>query len=136
LSTIAANNSDDGRPAETLPRHLLQCGTNPNATLDYLIAIDDCAAESDWLVALRYVPDKLVLEPATLAHYIKQLMTRNLDGPEGLALAILEDINNETIPRWVEVACASRHTPQHRVLVEDRQPNWDNSALLARLTAW
>ena len=134
MSGVTADTVDD--PAGKLPRHLLHCKPNPDTALDYLIAIDDCAPESDWSIRLRYVPDKLVLDPAALARYAGHLMARDHDGPEGLALTILADLNNETIPRWVEVACANRNAPQHRVLVEDRQPNWDNPALLARLTAW
>jgi len=133
---MAAKPRNVGGPAGDLPRHLLQCRANANATLDYLIAIDDCAPETDWLVALRYVPDKLIVEPDALARYVGQLAARDHDGPEDIALAILADLNNETVPRWVEVACAHRPAPRHRVLVEDRQPNWDNPALLGRLTAW
>ena len=133
---MAAKPGNGDGPAGDLPRHSLQCRANANATLDYLIAIDDCAPETDWLVALRYVPDKLIVEPAALAHYVGQLAARDDDGPEDIALTILADLNNETVPRWVEVACAHRRAPRHRVLVEDRQPNWDNPALLARLTAW
>lgn len=127
--------SDNGQTGD-LPPHLLLCKPNPDTALDYLIAIDDCIPESDWSIRLRYVPDKLVLEPAALAHYAEHLMARDHDGPEALALTILADLNNEIVPRWVEVVCANRHASQHRVLVEDRQPNWDNPALLARLTTW
>ena len=123
-------------PSGEMPRHLLHCRPNPETALDYLIAIDDCAPKSDWSILLRYVPDKLVLEPAALACYAGHLMARDHDGPEELALTILADLNNEIVPRWVELACANRQAPHHRVLVEDRQPNWDNPPLLARLTAW
>ncbi len=57
---------------------------------------------------------------------------------EELALAIIEDINNEVVPRWVQVQIETRtDTPQpnasaYRVLIEDRQPNWDNPQITAR----
>ena len=54
---------------------------------------------------------------------------------EQLAIAVLEDINNEVVPRWVQIVAtrdSGGETEQH-VLIEDRQPKWDNAALLARL---
>ena len=132
----AALDAGSGDPTGQLPRHLLQCGSNPNPALDYLIMIDDCAPKTDWSIALRYVPDKLIVEPDAIARYVERLVTQGDAGAEKIALAILEDLNNETVPRWIEVACAHRGTPQHRVLIGDRQPNWENSGLLARLALW
>ncbi len=128
--------SENGAVDEALPRHLLRCNTNPNAALNYLISIDDCAPKTDWSIALRYVPDKLIVEPGSLIRYAERLAAQNDWEAEGFALAILDDLNNETVPRWVEIACANRQTPKHRVLVVDRQPNWEDSGLLARLPPW
>lgn len=116
-------------------RQALQCRANPNAGLDYLVTIEDGAGGSGWTVTLRYVPDRLLLDIASVRGYFALLGALECAGPEPLALTILEDINNEAVPRWVQVSCTAAGAPGHRVLVEDRQPSWDNPDLLARLPA-
>ncbi|MCH8835488.1 MAG: hypothetical protein IH925_06035, partial [Proteobacteria bacterium] len=51
---------------------------------------------------------------------------------------ILDDINNEVVARWVQVALSVPNgalpgVGNHGVMLEDRQPKWDNAALLSRL---
>ena len=55
---------------------------------------------------------------------------------EEFAAAVLADLNNQLVPRWVSVVVTlsrPRGSAEHTVIVEDRQPNWDNRALLARI---
>jgi hypothetical protein len=37
------------------------------------------------------------------------------------------------VPRWAEVTVERVLPTPHRVVVEDRQPNWDNPHLFARM---
>jgi len=58
--------------------------------------------------------------------------------PEDLAVTVLTDINNEVITRWIQVQVnvpeLQHHAVDtHGVVIEDRQPGWDNPALMARL---
>jgi 7-cyano-7-deazaguanine reductase len=46
---------------------------------------------------------------------------------------VLDDLNNELVPRWVELTVERDAPLPHRVVIEDRQPNWDNPQLMARL---
>jgi NADPH-dependent 7-cyano-7-deazaguanine reductase QueF len=48
------------------------------------------------------------------------------NGAESLALAILDDINNEAVPRWARVRITTRTHGglHHQVTVEDHQPRW------------
>ena len=44
-----------------------------------------------------------------------------------LAACILDDLNNELVPRWVRVRLTStldQGTTQAELVMEDRQPNW------------
>lgn len=111
-------------------RELLTTVANPDARHDYLVELSGEPAEGVRLT-VRYVPDRLVAGPDAFAAY---LASAPADGTlEGLALSTLDDVNNELVPRWVEVT-AERSTPvPHRVLVEDRQPNWDNPHLFSRM---
>ncbi|MEI6985001.1 MAG: hypothetical protein WCK65_02645 [Rhodospirillaceae bacterium] len=73
------------------------------------------------------VPDRLILGPDAFAAYLSALAGGNWPTLEALVLTVLDDINNEMVPRWVRVA-ATRDggIVLHQVTAEDRQPGWDN----------
>lgn len=116
-------------------RAKLETEPNPDLSVDYLSVLRGKASSAGTTVTLRYVPDKLTLPTEAFAAYLttfEGLMTESL---EALALAALGDINNEVVPRWVQIVATRTDagTADHQVIVEDRQPKWDNAALLARL---
>jgi 7-cyano-7-deazaguanine reductase len=130
----------DDNPQTASPpgrREILETRSNPQTSLDYLVAID-APATPDRAIRLQYVPDKLLLRPDAFDNYLAALTASSETPAEEMALAIIEDINNEVVPRWVQVQienCAS--DPQstsstYRVVIEDRQPNWDNPQIIAR----
>lgn len=137
--TGVADISDDSPRTASPPdrREMLKTRANPQTTLDYLIAID-AAASSGRAVRLRYVPDKFLLRPEAFDAYLSTLTTASDVAAEELALAIIEDINNEVVPRWVQVRIENLTNDQepnsstYRVIIEDRQPNWDNPQITAR----
>ena len=127
---------EDTAPVSRVERRpLLGSADNPDRDVDYLTILENAAVDGIFTVSLRYVPDKLLLTPTAFEAYLKSLKFGTWDTVQALALAILGDINNEIVPRWVQVEIAKSEPtgPSHRVLVEDRQPKWDNPALLARL---
>ncbi|MEX2617803.1 MAG: hypothetical protein WD767_17065 [Alphaproteobacteria bacterium] len=114
---------------------LLAVEGNPSAHLDYLSRLDGAAAGDRTHVTLYYVPDKLVLPPAAFNNYLAALGEYSGKLLEQLAATILEDFNNEVVPRWLSIRL-ERQMPgmsAHRTLFEDQQPKWNNPALLARL---
>lgn len=123
-------------------RQLLTADRNPGARLDYVVALEGGipgdAAVGPRTVGLRYVPDKLVLQPAAFGRYLDALAAQTWGSLEDLAVTILDDVNNEVVPRWVQATVSlpdTRHAgvESHGVILEDRQPKWDNPALLSRL---
>lgn len=127
-----------GPPSAPSPhqrRAPLRTAANPAGTADTLVIL---AAEPrpGLRVTLRYVPDRWIVTAASLDAYLKTLLAApgwEEAGAEALAVTVLEDIANEAVPRWTEVQ-ADAHTPLlHGALATDRQPGWDNQALLARL---
>ncbi len=112
-------------------RDLLSTTPNPDARYDYLVEL---AGEpmAGTRLAVRYVPDRVVAEPQGFAAYLGAL-SGVAGGLEALALAVLDDLNNELVPRWAEVTAERTEPLPHRVVVEDRQPNWDNPQLFARM---
>ncbi len=123
-------------------RRFLITARNPDAKLDYLIVIaGHMATHSNVnrsIISLRYVPDKMILQPASFGHYLDALSTLEWDGLEEAAAAVLNDVNNEIIARWLQVRISAPEKvhpsiDSHEVLLEDRQPNWDNARLLSRM---
>ena len=125
-------------------RKLLATEPNPDANLDYLAALEGEIAPLKGCpgtaasICLVYVPDKAVLSPASFSRYLESLAEETWDSLEGVAVTVLGDINNEVVARWVRVAVTAEPmllpgVSAHTVLAEDRQPNWDNPALLSRL---
>ena len=109
-------------------RDRLTTAANPDARHDYLVTLTG-APQPGTRLELRYVPDRWVIDPAGFAAYL----AGPADLPEGLealALAVLDDVGNEAVPRWAEVRT---ERAGHRVVVEERQPGWDNPHLFGRM---
>jgi 7-cyano-7-deazaguanine reductase len=110
---------------------------NPDPAKEYIATIEGKMEAGKIEVALRYVPDRDILDPVSFAAYLDVLGHLSWDSLEKAAVTIIDDINNEVVPRWARVvlsvtsddAAAGRHS----VLLEDSQPKWDNPALISRL---
>ena len=105
--------------------------TNPLPDTDYIITLESKLAVNGTIVRLcvRYVPDRAVLDEAQYQHYVSGL-TRIYTTQEALAATLLHVLNNSIIPRFLHVGV---YGAIHSVVVEDRQPRWDNDRLLSRL---
>jgi len=123
-------------------RSLLATERNPDSKLDYVITITGQIAahrEPDSSsINLRYVPDKVILQPVSFGRYLDALGTVDWTALEEVAAAVLNDVNNELIARWVQVGISAPGQThlgidRHEVLLEDHQPNWENAGLLSRL---
>lgn len=120
---------------------LLRQHSNPRSDIDYIVALDgsmrDAGGYGRCRVRLTYVPDKLLLDADAFATYLAAFDDAEATRIETLALAILDDIGNEIVPRWAQVVVSQPHgeagAGMQCVIVEDRQPNWDNARILARL---
>lgn len=128
-------------------RHLLATGPNPGHAADYLVRlegrIEGRAAGSTARaarVSLRYVPDRLVLDPAAFAAYLRETGGAEWSRLEELAVLLLDDLNSEVVPRWIRVEVSAADPGEagleaYSAVVEDHQPHWENAPLLAPLRA-
>ena len=123
-------------------RLLLNTIPNPSGRLDYVVSMEGSMDLPDphgsVTMSLRYIPDRDVLNPDCLALYYREISGAEWRSLEEVAVTLLDDINNEVVPRWLSVALIRRDmaTPErekHGVVLEDRQPRWDNPRLLNRL---
>ncbi len=124
-------------------RAVLRVQANPAERVDYRVIlsrpVSGCDGAGALHMTLEYVPDRVILVPDSLTRYVAGLEHLSWPGPEALGVAILDDINNEVVPRWLRVTvvvgqeaqphapgsdAAPWHTVSHAVILEDRQPHW------------
>jgi 7-cyano-7-deazaguanine reductase len=114
-------------------RNVLATIDNPETKLDYIVSLNG-SVESLGRLSVSYVPDRRVLTPDSFRSYLALIAAAGWSHPEAAAIAILHDLNNELVARWVQVSLVrGEGIACHRVTVEDRQPKWDNPGLLSRL---
>ncbi len=133
---------DEVRAAVEARRAILTPRPNPGPRRSYHVTLEadiGSIAGRPTIVTVDYVPDRGVLEAAAFSAYARGLGGRAWAGPEDLGVTVLDDINNELVPRWVRVSvsCASACkqgdadadlVSQHAVVLEDCQPTWRANA--------
>ncbi len=122
----------EGHPGR---RRRMETRGNPRNATDFIMVLEGRIAHHGHHVHLAYVPDKLLLAAESFEAYLAAFDADAAATIERLAFDVLDDINNEIVPRWVQVVLTTPHSgtaaqPQ-RVIVEDRQPNWDNPHIMA-----
>ncbi len=122
-------------------RALLSTQNNPDPDRDYLVHLELTfeLSRSDLpsvRLQLHYVPDRLVLLPDSLNNYFKALAGTNWETMESLGAELITDLANELVPRWIQVELTHMRqgVGEHRVVLDDRQPGWDNPIFLGRLS--
>ncbi|WP_417317150.1 hypothetical protein [Emcibacter sp.] len=118
-------------------KETLKAAGNPDKLREYVIELHK-ALEFDretYSITLKYVADKLVLVHDTFADYLDQCQVQEWNTPEGLASNIMEDCMDVLIPKWIRIQIFyidEEGGLQANVYIEDRQPSWDNDALISR----
>ena len=123
-------------------RALLETHANPDGALDYVSGLHGTLQAfglgKPTLLSIHYVPDRMIIDPAAFGRYLEALSALEWDSLEQLATEVLGDFNDHLIGRWVRVVVTAPEgaypgVGSHEVLIEDRQPGWDNPSLLSRL---
>ncbi|MBT6095246.1 MAG: hypothetical protein HOH04_10210 [Rhodospirillaceae bacterium] len=121
-------------------REMLAPIANPGGGRDYVITLGGDIELPDhggaMAVTLRYVPDRHVLAPNTYGNYLATIGELKWETLEAVAVAILDDVSNELLPRWAQVSLrhvGDGHTERHDICLEECQPGWRNDDLLYRL---
>lgn len=106
-------------------RESLAVAPSPDPRHDYLVGMEGSVGGA--AVVVRYVPDRLIATSESAAAYFAALDASA--SVEALALMVLDDFNNELVPRWIEVRIERDQPLRHWTQVEDRQPGWDNAQI-------
>ncbi|RVU38517.1 hypothetical protein EOI86_04325 [Hwanghaeella grinnelliae] len=141
LETDADLETDDER---VLRQSSIATTPNPIPQTDYLCHLSGKLTSSSGqtiTVELRYVPDKWILLPDALADYLHALAPPDREALELTASLVIDDLNNQLVARWLQITMsgppeAATDITAHRILLEDRQPQWDNPALLQRIAGF
>jgi hypothetical protein len=113
-------------------RALIKTEPAPHPRHDAIVTLS--GTFSDKILRLRYIPDRDLILPTSLSTYLEAIMNDNASSLEALSQLILEDINDQLIPSWLEVSLIDKgETFTHEVRIEDRQPHWKDRGLLDRL---
>lgn len=127
---------------ENKRRDLLSNQANPETKIDYVVTLKGRIGTANdarqAVIRLRYVPDRWIVPEQDFKQYLDALADTEWTTLEALATLILHDLNNQVVARWVQVTASKAAATQgserlHTVTIEDRQPNWDNPDLLARV---
>ena len=113
-------------------KDILTSFPNPFQRKTYTVSVvqDVTIGQRDYLFALRYIPDKLLLDNEGLNSYLLQ---REAGRVETLAHNIMEDIMDQIIPKWIEVNLRQKNNKFGQnilVTMTDRQPGWEDDAFL------
>ena len=125
-------------------RALIVSQSNPAPAHDYVstlsLTVDAgtrCPFEHGGRLEIRLVPDRAVADPEAFRHYLETVADLGWETAEACAAAVLDDVNNELVPRWVQVSlvltAGGGGSVAQTVVIEDRQPSWSNAELMARL---
>ena len=123
-------------------RALLTISINPDETLDYITGMQGTLltlnTSQPTNLATRYVPDRLIVNPESFSNYLVALSEQPWQSLEELATTFLGDLSNQLVARWIciKATVAEGSYPglgAHEVLIEDRQPEWNNPSLLSRV---
>ena len=123
-------------------RECIATNPNPQREKDYLVVLEGTVrprgAPAALHLTLRYVPDRVVADTGAWANYLTVLGSQAWPTLEALTADVISDVNNEIVPRWLSIVVEDR-TPgansgnTHTVIMEDRQPKWENVELLRRV---
>ena len=122
-------------------RTLLETALNPDETLDYISGLEGSILvfpkSGPTVLAIRYVPDRRIVNPSAFGEYLVGLSSLQWQTLEELATTVLGDLSNQLVARWVRVRVTAPNKAYpgvgaHEVVVEDRQPGWNNPSLLSR----
>ena len=127
-------------------QQLLTTLSNPDESIDYLIKLENQIEKSLWInprtnelnlvtIDITYVPDRWILHDSSLSNYLRVLYKEPAETIEHAGLLILNDFNNQLVPRWISLKVIAFLTidgvkQTKKICFQDQQPNWNNSSLI------
>ena len=95
---------------------LIKTYSNPDSRKNWIISIE---LDSEPVILLRYIPDRLVADHISIKKYLNSQLAVDWPMPEEMLLKMIEDVQNELVPKWLEVEYSHWGIV---VKIEDKQP--------------
>ena len=122
-------------------RAALETAPNPDSSLDYVISLSGTIQTEITLIPhtnvsvdLRYVPDREITMPAPWRIYLDVLGEQKWETLEELSVTVLADINDQLIPRWMELCVTSlTGLADHSIMLNESQPGWNNPSIQTKM---
>ncbi|MBT3906662.1 MAG: hypothetical protein HOB79_16000 [Rhodospirillaceae bacterium] len=115
-------------------RQLLAAIPGPDTEHEILVRMEQAVSfegdQNSTQIRIMYIPDRLLLPDESLRAYFNVVSTLDYGSLETLAVKLLDDFNNEIVPRWVQIDIT---TTGAQITATDRQPGWDNPNLLSTI---
>jgi|TARA_R110002096_G_scaffold435548_1_gene661367 7-cyano-7-deazaguanine reductase len=89
---------------------------NPDSRKNWLIVVE---IKEPVQLRVKMVPDKLIADHQEFKSLIRRVVGQDWGTPEEMTLNIIENINNDLVPMWLEVIYERDGI---MVRLEDRQP--------------
>lgn len=90
--------------------------TNPDNRKNWFITVEITTPVN---INVRMAPDKLVAEHSSIKSYLNSKLVQKWVSPEEMVLEIIEELNNELVPKWIEVIYMHEGI---KIEIQDRQP--------------
>jgi len=130
MTPPSESETDTIRSETDARRSLLAVRANPAQRLDYRVTLTggvSSGTHGTLALTLAYVPDRVVLDPCGFARYATALGEETWPELEALGVLILDDVNNEVVPRWLHLTVQAG---AHMVTLTDSQPGWTDRLAL------
>lgn len=133
---------------EKISKSYLRVKENPSKKYEYVINLKKTLVKKvdgeKFLIDIHYIPDRYILEPSSYEKYLGSIFDKLKDTIEEtnileeIALGVVDDLCNELVPLWVRVNLSFVSDDKsggrfHNVTIEDKQPQWNNQALIAKI---
>ncbi len=92
----------------------------PDTRKDWLFMVE---IEKPKYISVTLIPDKLSADHGSMRDYLRHKAGQSWQTPDDMILAMIEDINNALVPKWLEVIYENDGVT---LKVEDRQPGMEN----------
>jgi len=113
-----------------IDREIIKTDKNPNK-IDYKIELESIIEIKNRKisVSILYIPHDFILIVKDFEKYLEQFSDSGALKIEEIAGQILDDLNNELIPRKIELTLEEKLGKScHKVMMEDTQPGWKDTS--------
>lgn len=121
---------DASTPRDRIDARRQTLSAHPVLRPDQPAMVQMTATLDETVLSIALLTDRLAPCPEVLSSYLPSLTANEKERTDILATTILTDLANVYVPRYLRIRLK---TPQMSLTLEDRQPRFNDDALIGRL---